>query len=165
MGRHKQKELSKEEMEELRLHLQDVEKASDLRRLQCVYFRGLGQDIEQISSLVQLSVGHIKSIWTLYFKEGLEGLKVKPRGGRRRFNLTLEDEKKLLSQYAQNGENGVILEIGPLYQGLCQAVGHTVGIASAYRLAHRHGWRKISPRPRHPGKKEKAAEYFKVFFS
>lgn len=164
MGMHKKKSLSVKDLEELSKLMEEAESPSDFRRLQSVYLRGKGMDAEEISKIVLYSIGHIKSIWTAYFKGGNKALFIKPRGGRHRFNLSIEEEKKLLAQYAQKGENGYILEIGPLYRALCEKVGHPVAITTAYRLAYRHGWRKIAPRPRHPGQTPMAAQYFKVFF-
>lgn len=164
MGMHKKKSLSAKDLEELSLQMQEAENSSDFRRLQSVYLRGKGMNAEEISKVVLYSVAHIKSIWTAYFKGGNKALCVKPRGGRHRFNLSIEEEEKFLAQHAQKGENGYILEIGPLHRALCEKVGRPVAVTTAYRLAYRHGWRKIAPRPRHPGQIPMAAQYFKVFF-
>lgn len=164
MGMHQKKAISEADLERLALLMQEVETSSDFRRLQCLYLRGTGLKAEEISKITLYSVGHIKSIWTAYFKGGIEVLSIKPRGGRHRFNLSVEEEKELIDRYAQLGEKGHILEIGPLYRGLCEKVGRPVAITTAYRLAYRHGWRKIAPRPRHPGQVPMAAQYFKVFF-
>ncbi len=165
MGLHKSKMVSEAEKTELQQLLKEADNASDLRRIQCVYLRTLDFTREQIAQATQYSVNYVKTIWTLYFKGGIDAIKVKPRGGRHRFNLSLDEEKELLSRYTQTGESGTMLEIAPLYKGLCEKVGRKVGLASAYRLAHRHGWRKIGPRPEHPSRNPKAAQYFKIFFS
>lgn len=164
MGMHKNKKIDEAELEQMSNLMQDVETASDFRRLQCIYLRGKGLNVEEISKIVLYSIGHIKSLWTAYFKGGIKALYVKPRGGRHRFNLSIEEEKELIAQYTNAGENGHILEIGPLHRGVCERVGHPVAETTAYRLAYRHGWRKIAPRPRHPKQVSMAAQYFKVFF-
>ena len=33
-----------------------------------------------------------------------------------------------------------------------EAVGHSIGTSQIYYVLHRHGWRKIKPRNRHPKK-------------
>jgi transposase len=164
MGMHKSKELKESDLEILTSLMQRVDKASDFKRLQCVYLRSKGLDANQVAALVQYSVEHVKSVWTAYFKGGVEALCVKPKGGRYNFHLSLEEEKELLARHTRAGEKGHMLEIGPLYQSLCKKVGHPVALTTAYRIAHRHGWRKIAPRPEHPSRNPKAAEYFKAFF-
>ena len=164
MGLHKSKTINETEKEAVQQLMKEVDSAADLRRVQCVYLRALNFSIEQIMQATQYSANYIKIVWTLYFKNGIAALKAKPRGGRHRFNLSLDEEKELLSQYTQTGESGTMLEIAPLYKGLCEKVGRKVGLASAYRLAQRHGWRKIAPRPEHPGKNLKTTQYFKIFF-
>ncbi len=165
MGMHTNKAIKEPDLEKLSLLMQEVETSSDFRRLQCVYLRGQELTAKEVSRITLYSVGHIKSIWTSYFKGGLEALQIKPSGGRHRSNLSIEEEKDLIAHYTSAGENGQILEIGPLYRGLCKKMGRPVALTTAYRLAYRHGWRKISPRPRHPGQVPMAAQYFKVFFS
>jgi len=164
MGMHKNKELSPADLDRLSMMMEEVGTSADFRRLQSVYLREQGLSVEEIAKIVLYSIAHIKRIWTTYFKEGIEALAVKPRGGRYRCNLSLEEEKELIAQYMQAGEKGHILEIGPLHRGLCEKVGRPVAETTAYRLAYRHGWRKISPRPRHPKQVPIAGQYFKVFF-
>ena len=31
-------------------------------------------------------------------------------------------------------------------------VGHSISVAQIYRVLHRHGWRKVMPRSKHPKK-------------
>jgi hypothetical protein len=40
-------------------------------------------------------------------------------------------------------------------------LGRKAHPSTAYRLLHRHGWRKAAPRPGHPKRDPKAAEAFK----
>jgi transposase len=164
MGMHKSKEISESSLAKLSMMMEEVGASADFRRLQSVYLGGQGLSVEEISKIVLYSISHIKRIWTAYFKGGVEALAVKPKGGRHRCNLSLEEEKELIAQYMQAGKNGHILEIGPLHRGLCEKVGRPVAETTAYRLAYRHGWRKIAPRPRHPKQVPMAAQYFKVFF-
>lgn len=165
MGHHQTKQIGTAEMNELALLLRQATDAGDVKRLQCVYFRGKGLAKEAIAELVQYSPGHVQRIWTQYFKKGANSLLVKPRGGRRRENMSREEEAELLSAHLESAKEGKLLKIAPLHLALCKKLGKDVAISSAYRLAHRHGWRKIEPRPRHPGRNAKSAEYFKLFFS
>ena len=164
MGQHRDKTITLEAMEELALLLQTASCSADVKRLQCVYFRSKGLDAEAIAELVQYSVCQVKLVWTQYFKDGANALLTKPRGGRRRENMSREEEAELLAAHTESAKKGQLLKIAPLHQSLCKKLGKDVAVSSAYRLAHRHGWRKIEPRPRHPGRNAKSAEYFKLFF-
>lgn len=151
-------------MMELASLLKSASNAADVKRLQCVYFRGKGMNAEEVAEMVQYDVGYVKTVWTQYFKGGVPALLTKPRGGRRRENMSKEEEAALLALHTESAKEGKLLKIAPLHQSLCKKLGREVALSSAYRLAHRHGWRKIEPRPRHPGRNPKAAEYFKLFF-
>jgi transposase len=164
MGQHRDKKITTEGMAELASLIKEVSSAADIKRLQCVYFRGKGLDAATISELVGYSLWHVKLVWTQYFKEGAKSLLTKPRGGRRRENMSREEEAELLAMHSENAKEGKLLKIAPLHQSLCKKLGREVALSSAYRLAHRHGWRKIEPRPHHPGRNAKSAEYFKLFF-
>ncbi len=164
MGQHRNKIITTEGMAELASLLKTASNAADVKRLQCVYFRGKGLDAEAVAEMVQYDVGYVKTVWTLYFKSGANALLTKPRGGRRRENMSREEEAALLEAHTQFAKEGKLLKIAPLHQSLCKELGKEVAVSSAYRLAHRHGWRKIEPRPRHPGRNAKSAEYFKLFF-
>jgi transposase len=164
MGQHRNKIISAEAMAELASLLKTASSAADIKRLQSVYFRGKGLDADDVAELVQYDVGYVKTLWTQYFKSGAKALLTKPRGGRRRENMSREEEAELLAAHAESAKKGKLLKIAPLHQSLCKKLGREVALSSAYRLAHRHGWRKVEPRPRHPGRDAKAAEYFKLFF-
>jgi transposase len=164
MGQHFKKIITAEAMTELASFLKATSSAADTKRLQCVYFRGKGLDAEAVAEMVQYDVGYVKAVWTQYFKGGAKAVLTKPRGGRRRENMSQEEEAALLAAHTESAKEGKLLKIAPLHQSLCKKLGREVALSSAYRLAHRHGWRKLEPRPRHPGRNAKAAEYFKLFF-
>ncbi len=151
-------------MQELASLIKQAGNVADVKRLECVYFRGKGLDAEAIAELVQYSVWHVKLVWTQYFKSGAKSLLIKPRGGRRHENMSWEEEAALLLAHTESAKEGKLLKIAPLHQALCKKLDKEIALSSAYRLAHRHGWRKLEPRPHHPGRNAKAAEYFKLFF-
>src|SRR5476651_152345 len=103
MGMHKSKELKEPDLEVLTSLMQRVDNVPDFKRLQCVYLRSKGFDAKQVATLDQYSVEHVKSIWTAYFKGGIAALRVKPKGGRYNFHLSLEEEKELLARHTRAG--------------------------------------------------------------
>jgi len=165
MGYHINKSINESSMKEITKMMQEVKKASDLKRLQCVYLREKDSSIEEISVVTQYSISHIKRIWTAYFSKGIEGFLCKPRGGRHRFNLDLKQEAELLEKHSEQAGEGRMLKMTALHQELCEIASRKVAPSTAYRMAKRHGWRKIAPRPFHPKRDGKKASYFKIFFS
>jgi transposase len=73
----------------------------------------------------------------------------RPRwGGRRRQNMSPEEEKAFLAPFLSKAEQGGILVVAPIKTAYEQAIGHNVPDSTVYRLLARHGWRKVAPRPR-----------------
>ena len=66
-----------------------------------------------------------------------------------------------MSKIKSEADVGGIVEIGKVHRLFEEAVGHKVARYTAYRLVHRHGWRKIMPRPRHPKQDHEILEGFK----
>lgn len=64
------------------------------------------------------------------------------KGGRRRENLSLEDEQAFLAPFFENASQGNGLVVSVLHRALEQALNRKVALASAYNLLHRHGWSK-----------------------
>lgn len=151
MGFHQSKVVSEADIKLLEEAIKAAELATDLKRLQAVYFRcAFGMKADQISQLLQYNEKYVKSLWSLYFKEGIDALFSQKKGGRNNAYMSEQEEEIFLQKYAQKSELGQILKIAPLHQGLCELWGVEVPLSTAYRLAHRHGWRKVEPRPHHP---------------
>ena len=51
--------------------------------------------------------------------------------------------------------------MGQIWQAYAQRIGHKVDDSTMYRLLHRHGWRMVTPRPRHPKSDLETQEQFK----
>ena len=72
------------------------------------------------------------------------------RGGRRRQNMTTEQEREALAPFLERASNGGILVVGQVKAELEARLGRTIALSSVYNLLHRHGWRKLAPDRRHP---------------
>lgn len=71
-------------------------------------------------------------------------------GGRRRQNMSVEEEEAFLAPFISEAERGGVLVVAPIKAAYEQAIGRIVPDSTVYRLLARHGWRKLAPRPRHP---------------
>jgi len=92
---------------------------------------------------------------------GTSALVSKKTGGRIRQNMTLEEEKLFLKAFDKVASNASMVVVNEVKDALERYLGRTVYLSSVYRLMHRHGWRKLVPRPRHPKQNKEVAEVFK----
>ena len=56
---------------------------------------------------------------------------------------------------------GELLNIHDLKTAYEKAIGHPTSDSTVYNLLHRHGWRKLMPRPFHPKRNLAAQDAFK----
>ena len=97
---------------------------------------------------------------------GPEGMPTKPRGGRLDSYMSLDEEKQLIDGLFENGEKGLIITAREVKEAAEKKLQHAVSEDYAYDLLHRQGWRKVTPRPKHPkNNKEQQEEFKKKFHS
>lgn len=142
--------------------LKKAKTKADFQRVQCVWLRVLfGFSSDKVARAVGWRPGTVKKIWSDYFSHQEKALLGKGRGGRRRANLSLEEETGLLGGFFRKAEKGGILVANEVKAAYEKAIGREVPKSTIYRMLARHGWRKVAPRPRHPKSDPKAREAFK----
>jgi len=82
-------------------------------------------------------------------------------GGRRRYTMSLEEEREFLASWEITARDGGILSVPPLHAALVERLGHETPPSTTYRLLARHGWRKVQPDTKHPKSDPAAQEEFK----
>ena len=131
--------------------MSEARNISELKRAQCIYFRSEhGLPPQQIADMVGFDVGTVRNLHSAFLRDGEAALKLSGKGGRYHAYLTEEEEASWLEGFRDAGENGGILEVGRIQAAFEEKVGRKVAKSTVYDLLHRHGWRKITPRPRHP---------------
>lgn len=85
-------------------------------------------------------------------------------GGRRRQNMTRQEESEFLAPFLASAAVGGILVVSEIKAALDQALGRKVALSSVYNLLHRHGWRKLAPDKRHPQSDPVAQQEWKKNF-
>ena len=75
--------------------------------------------------------------------------------------MTYEEEAEFLSAFAEGAQSGSILVVNEIKAALEKRLGRQVHKTTAYRILHRHNWRKVVPRPSHPKRSKEAVEAFK----
>jgi len=82
-------------------------------------------------------------------------------GGRRNSSMTIEEERKFLSQWQEQATSGGVLTVPPIHAALVERLGHAIPLSTTYRLLARHGWRKVQPDTKHPKSDPVAQDEFK----
>ena len=154
--------LTGEQTEELKDSLRKAKSKGEFQRVQCVWLRALwGMRAEQIAEAIGWSVSRVKQIQGRYFQQGTQAFQGPGRGGRRRENLTRAQEEALLAGFLAKAKTGGVLVVSEIKAVYEQAVGRAVPKSTVYRMLARQGWRKITPRPRHPHSDTQAQEAWK----
>ena len=145
---------------------QAVKQAQDgraLREAQAVLLPALhGMSLEDTGRLIGRSRATVVRLRSR-FKRGVARPEEPARqwGGRRRQNMTPEEEAAFLAPFFEQAKHGGILVVAPVKAAYEKALGRKVPDSTVYRLLARHGWRKIAPRPRHPKGDPQAQEAWK----
>ena len=134
----------------------------EYQRVLCIWLRAeMDMSPTDVARALGWSVGYVKQVQARYLKDGEISLKVEPRGGRYRENLSVTEERALLAPFFAKAERGQLLLVTEIKRAYEVRVGYKVPKSTLYRLLERHGWRKIAPRPFHPKSDPAAQEAFK----
>lgn len=144
--------------------LKGAKDIGEYRRLQAVHLRSsLGLRVEEISEATGFSVSHIKNVHSAYRRGGIEEIRSLGKGGRYHAHMTEAEESAFLAPFIAVAKKGGIIEVSRIHMALEQKLGRELNRQVTYNLLHRHGWRKIAPRPKHPkGDKEEQETFKKI---
>jgi transposase len=135
----------------------------DHSRWQLLYLIQIGgqRSADVLAPLVDLSVHSVYKIVEGYNREGPSSVSCKPRGGRRRSLLTLEQEEALFVSLEQKALKGELKTAGDIRAIVEKTAGRVVSDDYLWDLLKRHGWKKKMPRPHHPKSNRQQQEDFK----
>lgn len=153
-------------LEQAKWLLSKAKTVDELRQAQAVVMPlEFGLSIEQTARAIGVSTGWACQLRNRFIREGVIPSKDKPsRGGRRRENMSPEEEKAFLAPFFDKAKVGGILVVSEIKNALDQRLGRNVALASAYNLLHRHDWRKLAPDKRHPKSDPEAQDDWKKNF-
>jgi transposase len=153
-------------LEQAKGYLSKAKTAEELRQVQAfVMPLELGLSMEQTARVIGVSTGWACQLRNRLIRErGIRGKDKPLRGGRRRANMSLEEEEAFLAPFFDKAKEGGILVVSEIKNALDQRLGRNVALASAYNLLHRHDWRKLAPDKRHPKSDANAQEVWKKNF-
>lgn len=137
--------------DELKRRMLQSEDREQFQRWQVIYVlltKGFGA--QDTADLVGVAQGTVYQWVHLYNQQGPQALVLQGRGGRRKALLSPEEEKVVLEEVATQAKEGTVVVAQTIRSHVEEKLGHSVSKDYAYDLLHRHGWRKVAPRPRHP---------------
>lgn len=146
-----ERELTKEDgfkIKEYRKKIQD--KRTD-RRMLAVQQRSEGKRNKDIAEILGVDPRIVSQWVRMYLDGGIEALLPKKKSGRPP-KLTYEQEEAILNEFKDKAEAGQMIEVSEIKTAYEKAAGKSKSHGQIYRVLHRHGWRKIKPRSRHPKK-------------
>ncbi|CAL7961008.1 hypothetical protein MIDIC_240038 [Alphaproteobacteria bacterium] len=105
-----------------------------------------GSKNKEVAKILCVSESCIHQMRSRQAKELNDPSCIKPFGGRRRFNMNLDEEKELLKMLEKSTAIGEHIDSHTIKQKYEEKLGRTVHISTITRLLARHGWTKlISP--------------------
>lgn len=120
-------------------------------RLKALQLRAEGKKSSEVAQATGFHAAYVTTLVAKYRDKGLEAISGNHYGGNHR-NLSFEEEAAILAPFQARAERGELVEISEIETVYQQAVGHSIGTSQIYYVLHRHGWRKVMPRSRHPQK-------------
>ena len=121
------------------------------KRLYALELRAAGKSAKEVADEVGFKERYIPQLTAKYVAGGIAAIAGNHYGGNRR-NIPVEKEAELLEPFRAKAAEGQIVDISEIKASYEEAVGHTIGSGQIYRVLHRHDWRKVLPRSKHPKK-------------
>ena len=104
-----------------------------------------GLSIAQTAEVIGISKGWACRLRTEFIRQGCVFEETRPsRGGRRRENMTIDEEKAFLAPFFEKMSKEGTLVVREVHQALETHLDRKIALASVYNLLHRHGWRKAA---------------------
>lgn len=152
--------ISDDEIAQARLLRERAQSATELRKaLSVLLIAELGLDTEKAADILGTSQ---RSVFRN--RRDIRNQDINSRktwGGRRRFSMSLDEEREFLAQWVDKATAGGILSAPPIHAALAERLGRAIPTSTTYRLLARHGWRKVQPDTKHPKSNPVAQEEFK----
>lgn len=152
------------DQEELKKRMKASKDRGQFQRWQSIFLSGKGLPADVVAEYVGTTPGTVHQWVYRYNHEGPEGFILCGRGGRRFGFLTPDGEKAFLEQIVSTAKKGRIITAFAIKTQMEEKVGKSVSKDYLYDILHRHGWRKVMPRPQHPNADAEKREEFKKNF-
>ena len=120
-------------------------------RLKALELRAKGANAKEVAEATGFHAAYVTQLVAKYREYGLESIAGNHYGGNHR-NMSVKEEADILAPFKARAEKGELVEISEIAKAYQSAVDHPVSRGQIYVVLHRHGWRKVMPRSKHPKK-------------
>ena len=120
-------------------------------RLKALEMCGKGANAKEAAEATGSHAAYVTQLVAKYREYGLEAISGNHYGGNHR-NMSVEEEAAILAPFQARAKAGELVEISEIAKAYQSAVDHPVSRGQIYSVPHRHGWRKVMPRSKHPKK-------------
>ena len=120
-------------------------------RLKALELRAEGMKSSEVAQATGFHPAYVTTLVAKYRDKGLKAISGNHYGGNHR-NMSVEEEAAILAPFKERAEKGELVEISEIAKAYQREVEHPVSKGQIYCVLHRHGWRKVMPRSKHPKK-------------
>lgn len=135
--------------------------AREHARVMCIRLLALGWEAKDVAEAVGLTRSSVYRRKAEYLSEGESTLSTDGWGGRRLGVLSSEEEAEFVAHFEDAAREGQLVTAAAMLSELERRCGEAPNPSTLYRILARHGWRKVTPRPRHPQADSERQEAFK----
>ena len=145
--------------------MKESKDVTEFKRWQIIHLAQSKISAPKIAHTIATTAGTIRQYIHKYNHEGIKEYIPAKRGGRRFGLLSLEQEKKILTEHVSQATKGEIITTRYLKPIFEKEIGKPVSMDYLQDVMRRHGWRMIVPRPHHPQRNQDIQEEFKKKYS
>jgi len=126
---------------------------TELRQAQAVILPlEFGFSMEQVAAVTGISKGWACQLRNRFIRsKGMVAAGERQRGGRRRENMSREEETVFLAPFLKQASQGSVPVAGEIKLALEARLGRKLPLSSVYNLLHRHNWRELASDKRAAG--------------
>ena len=141
--------ISTEEYEAIKQAEKETKDKKTSTRLRILMWRYEGKKVKEIAEITGMRINSISQLCRRYKEQGLEEFKRNKYTSHNRA-LTAEQEQAILDEFEEVADAGQEVTVQEIKAAFDQVRGKDTGRGYVYDVLKRHGWRRVSPRSRHP---------------
>ena len=146
-------QISKEQVAELKdARKKNKDKKVD-KRIKALLLHAEGKKRAEIAETTEFAKTYISELVSKYCNKGLAAIVESNYGGNHR-NMSFAEEAEFLEPFKKAAEAGQFVEVSEIKRAYEEKLGRSFENHNGqiYYVLHRHGWRKVKPRSKHPNK-------------